>query len=85
MANDPLPHDGWTSRKIIVGCGVLATLIGVASAALFTGIASFDQWASFAQIACPAIIVPLFGSLSADKFAQAKADKVTIVTSGTSQ
>jgi hypothetical protein len=70
-----LPHDGWRSRKVILGAGSWLLLVGVATAAMFIGdppLCSFDQWSGFLQWLTPGVLVPLFGSLAVDKLAAAK-------------
>jgi len=73
MSKDAIPHDGWRSRKVITAGVVLGTLTGIATGALFAGFADFDQWASFLQAMVASVLVPLYGALGLDKFAQAKA------------
>lgn len=65
-------HDGWSSRKVIIGGVSFLLLAGIATAALFTGFADFGQWAGFIQWITPGILLPLFGAMAADRFAVAK-------------
>jgi hypothetical protein len=77
-----LPHDGWRSRKIIVGMSILGVLSTVGAACMFiltpgaeTPIASFDQWSGFVKVIVPSVLVPLFGALGVDKIAESRAVK----------
>jgi len=65
MSATPIKHDGWRSRKVLVGLVVLAVLIVIATAAMFwpEQIATFDQWSGFMQILVPSVLVPLFGAM----------------------
>jgi hypothetical protein len=76
----PLPSDGWRSRKVWVGAGVLLLLVGLSFACLFVqapgkeeAIATFDQVSSVWQVVVPSVLVPLFGALGWDKHNEAKA------------
>ena len=77
-----LPHDGWRSRKIIIGLTVLGVLSGLGAVCMFVAqpgaevpIATFDQWAGFVKVLAPGVLVPLFGAMGMDKLAEAKATK----------
>ena len=77
-----LPHDGWRSRKIIIGLSVLGVLSGLSAVCMFISapgsdapIATFDQWAGFVKVLAPGVLVPLFGAMGMDKLAEAKAPK----------
>jgi hypothetical protein len=77
---NPLPSDGWKSRKVIIGITVFAVMaIGGFACMLLeapgeasTPIATFDQWAGLMKFTVPGVLVPLFGALGMDKIAEAK-------------
>jgi hypothetical protein len=77
---NPLPSDGWKSRKVIIGITVFTVMaIGGFVCMLLeapggTGapIATFDQWAGLMKFTVPGVLVPLFGALGMDKIAEAK-------------
>lgn len=77
---NPLPSDGWKSRKVIVGIAVFGVLaLGGFACMLLeapggggTPIATFDQWSGLMKVVVPSVLVPLFGALGMDKLAEAK-------------
>jgi hypothetical protein len=71
-AKAPLPHDGWGSRKVIACLSALAVLTGIATTALFLGVAGFDQWASFEQWLCGVTLSPMIIGIGVDKLAEAR-------------
>lgn len=82
MLKESLPHDGWRSRKIIIGLALVASILGAGFVCMFikspgadAPVATFDQWKSLAAMVTPSIVVPLFAALGIDKLAEAKAQK----------
>lgn len=78
-SNDPLPSDGWKSRKVIIASASMLLMISLSFACMFVAkpggsepIATFDQVSSLWQIMVPSVLVPLFGALGLDKLAEAK-------------
>ena len=78
--NKAIPHDGWKSRKVRLGAGVLVAVIGIGAICVFVSVpggegpvATFDQWKSLVTFVVPSVLLPLFGALGLDKFAQVKA------------
>ena len=68
----PLPHDGWKSRKVIVGVGAWLLVFAGCAVSLATGKATFDQVQSALVWITPSVLLPLMGSLSLDKLAESK-------------
>ena len=80
--SNPLPSDGWKSRKVIIGAATMGVLVVLSFMCLFiktpgatTAIATFDQVSGFWQILVPSVLVPLMGALGLDKLAEAKREK----------
>lgn len=79
MNSAPLPSDGWKSRKLIIGLGLLV-VVGVASfSCMFVEgadqapVADFDQWSGFMWKFSAGVLTPLFAAIGLDKNAEAKA------------
>jgi hypothetical protein len=69
---EPLPHDGWGSRKTVITCVTLGLCFAGSGVAVAIDKATFAEAAGFLQWAIPTTLGLLFGGLSLDKFAQAK-------------
>lgn len=68
-----LPHDGWRSRKVLLGGSSWGLIFAASCAAVVLGYATFDQAASLVQWATPSVLLPTFVGLGIDKLAEAKA------------
>jgi hypothetical protein len=67
-----LPHDGWKSRKVWIGLGVLGVLFAGCGAALIGGYATFDQVADLLKWGVPSVLLPQMAALGMDKIAESK-------------
>ena len=69
--SEPLPHDGWRSRKVILGIGTFVLVYGSCVLALVIGKADFDQVADVIKWITPAVMLPLMTGLGLYKIAEA--------------
>lgn len=69
----PLPHDGWASRKVIMGGALLGLVVVSVVATIATGkVDEFLKLVPYLQTVVPSIVVPTMAALTADKFAESK-------------
>jgi hypothetical protein len=70
--SEPIKHDGWKSRKVIISGVAWMCLFGATVAAVAGDHTTFDKAVEFMQWATPGILGPLFVGLGIDKLAESK-------------
>lgn len=68
----PLTHDGWSSRKVIIGAVVWSSMFIFGTVALYQGRATFAEVVGLLQVMTPGVLVPMFAALASDKHAESK-------------
>jgi hypothetical protein len=70
---------GWTSRKLILGGGVMVLGMVASTAAMFAlkdvdgnPAVTFDQWCAFTWKLVGSVLVPLLPSMAAERIAEIK-------------